>query len=392
MINFPYSSNMSISCSSFAPSNGTKEYFITVNPEDGLSLSEQLSSASKLYKSRLAELRLDLTTCVYINIYISDAINDEGIIRGSSFFKNLHENKIAVSILQLPPMFSKVAIIAYHVVSESMLRKEAISLDNGHGTVVLISNNIYTCYFLKGFTAADSLSAEDQTKNLLNKISSFCKSREIPYTNIVRTWIYLRDINRDYLDMAESRREVFSNWGLSEKDKFPASTGIGGRDKNPQNLILMDAIIIGGIKEKQIQRMETMTHMSHAISYGVTFERGLKIRYGDRDHLYISGTASIDINGNVMHRADILKQTERTLENIRALLEESSSSFQNLVYLVIYLKDPANAEIVNRYLNASLPEHIPFILLQADICRQEWLIEIEGMAISKSHNPLYNDF
>jgi enamine deaminase RidA (YjgF/YER057c/UK114 family) len=256
----------------------------------------------------------------------------------------------------------------------------------------LTSNNSHIHFFLKGFNAADSLSAKEQTENVLNKISLFCKSRGIPYRNIVRTWIYLREIDRDYMDMVECRRKVFSNWGLSEKDRFPASTGIGGRNKNPKALVLMDAIIIDGIKDGQIQRMEAVSRMSHAMSYGVTFERGLKVRYGDRDHLYISGTASIDTNGDVIHRADIIKQTEHTLENIRVLLGKSSSSMDELVYLLVYIKDPADAILIDSYLKANLPEHIPFILLQADICRQEWLIEIEGMAISKSDHQQYNDF
>jgi len=383
---------MSISASSFNPKRGTKEYFFTVIPDDGSSFLEQLASVSSLYKARLAELRLDLTSGIYMNFYVSDSMIHEDIIRDSSFFKDLHENRVAVSILQLPPLFSKVALLAYHVVSESMLLKECISLNNGNDTVALISSNSYTHFFMKGFTAADSLYARDQTKNLLYKISSFCKFKEIPYRNIIRTWIYLRDINRDYLDMAESRREVFLNWGLSEKDKFSASTGIGGRNKIPKNLVLMDAIILDGIKDEQIQRMEALTHMSTTMSYGVTFERGLKVKYGDRDHLYISGTASIDSDGNVIHKNDLLKQSERTLENIQMLLKKSSSSIDEMAYMVVYLKDPADAYLVNNYLKANLPLHVPCLLLQADICRPEWLIEIEGMAISRSYHPEYNDF
>lgn len=83
---------------------------------------------------------------------------------------------------------------------------------------------------------------------------------------------------------------------------------------------------------------------------------------------------------------------KRTLENIRMLLEGASSSIDELKYLIVYIKDPADGNIVDCYLKANLPEHIPFILLQADICRQEWLIEIEGMAVSKAHNSQYKDY
>ena len=131
---------------------------------------------------------------------------------------------------------------------------------------------------------------------------------------------------------------------------------------------------------------------ANTMSSGVTFERGLKVKYGDRDHLYISGTSSIDSDGNVIHKNDLLKQSERTLENIQMLLKKSSSSIDEMAYMVVYLKDPADAYLVNNYLKANLPLHVPCLLLQADICRPEWLIEIEGMAISRSYHPEYNDF
>jgi hypothetical protein len=74
------------------------------------------------------------------------------------------------------------------------------------------------------------------------------------------------------------------------------------------------------------------------------------------------------------------------------LLEGAASSMDDVMCLVVYLKDPSDKRIVQSYLKENLPVHIPCILLQADVCRPEWLIEIEGMAISKILNPLYHDF
>lgn len=382
---------MSLSVSSFFPEKGTKEYFFIVTPDEGSSFLDQLSSIFHLYKTGLAELDLGLETGIYMNIYVSDARSQDAVVRGSSYFKELDENNIATSILQQPPLFSKVAILAYHIVAGGNFFKERLPLKNV-STCISFTNKSHTLYFLKGLYDADSYSVKDQTGMAFGVFSSFCKDRGIPYRNILRTWIYLRDINRDYEDMVEARSQIFSEWGFKGHDRFPASTGIGGRTKEPRSLLSMDAIMIDGVQDEQLLKMEALTHMSPAMHYGVTFERGLKVRYGDRDHLYISGTASINDSGNVIHHNNVIKQTERTLENIRILLEESSGSMDDVVYLTVYLKDSADKEAVQTCLKENLPRHIPCLLLQADVCRPEWLIEIEGMAISKGHHPQYNDF
>ncbi|MBN1627394.1 MAG: hypothetical protein JW944_12805 [Deltaproteobacteria bacterium] len=383
---------MSTSVSFFLPEKGTREYFIIAVPDNDLSFPDQFLAVSVEYRDSLDALKLDINSCVYMNIYLSDAAGQEDAVLNSSFYRELHESRAGVLILQIPPMSSKVAILAYHVVPEVSLEKELISVADGPGAATSISTNSYEHHYLKGLTSGGPLSAQDQIRNLLNTVSLFCKSRNIPHKNIIRTWIYIRDINKYYNDMAETRREVFVGWGLSEKDRFPASTGIGGRNKYPDDLLLMDAIIIGGMEDGQVQRMEAALHMPHAMNYGVTFERGIRVRYGDREHLYISGTASIGANGDVMHKDDILRQTERTLENIRALLEGASRSIDELKYLIVYIKNSDDGDLVNSYLKANLADHIPFVLLQADICRQGWLIEIEGMAVSKAYNPQYKDY
>ncbi|MFN2115781.1 MAG: sugar phosphate nucleotidyltransferase, partial [Anaerolineae bacterium] len=71
----------------------------------------------------------------------------------------------------------------------------------------------------------------------------------------------------------------------------------------------------GGQSEKLAEVWARITDRT-TIDYGVTFERGIRIRFGDRSHLHISGTASIDKCGEIVHPGDILKQTERTVANI----------------------------------------------------------------------------
>ena len=383
---------MPVSVSSFIPTAGTKEYFLVATPDDAASFGGRLSSVLDLYAEGMSELNIGPESAVYLNFYVSDAVRCEKLMRSSGHFAQLAENNSAVSILELPPLFSDVALFAYHTASETAIAKERISLEDMDAAVTLCTRDSRRHYYLQGFSSDDSNSIKEQTKSILDRVASLCKERSLSVGNIIRTWLYIRDMDQNYTGMSETRAEVFRNWGLDGNSGFPASTGIGGGTANPKALVSLDAIILDGIENTQLQKMEAPTHMSPAPAYGVTFERGLKVNYGDRSHLYISGTASIDSVGNVLYPGDLIKQTRRSLENIRMLLEASGSSINDLVYLIVYFRDADGAKDVDRYLKANLPPHIPYVLLKGTVCRPEWLIEIEGMAISDEGHPQYKGF
>jgi len=107
--------------------------------------------------------------------------------------------------------------------------------------------------------------------------------------------------------------------------------------------------------------------MPPAYKYNVTFERGVKIAYGDRTHYYISGTASIDKDGNILHPGDIEKQTLRTLENIEALLSSYGSGFYDMKLLLVYVRDSVDTAFINTVLNRILPGGLPFIVCAASL-------------------------
>ena len=46
-----------------------------------------------------------------------------------------------------------------------------------------------------------------------------------------------------------------------------------------------------------MRHLYAASHMNRTSDYGVSFERGTAIEYGDRIHALISGTASIDNRG-----------------------------------------------------------------------------------------------
>jgi enamine deaminase RidA (YjgF/YER057c/UK114 family) len=385
---------MPASIYSFNPEDGTKEYYLTVVPDVSSSFEDQLSSVFEIYNKALLDLNLSLNSGVYVTIYISDAANQESVVRDSIYVKELFEAKIASSVLQIPPMFSKIALLAYHIKPDAHydIQRLLIRGVDSRYMGISVSNGHYQHNYLKNCLSSELGSNEEQAKWLLNALNNFCLDSKSQLENIVRTWLYVHDLDNNYEGMVKVRREIFKEWNLTENTQFPASTGIGGRVENSKHTLLIDAIIINGLEKEQFVRMEALSHMNPTIKYGVTFERGVQIKYGDRSHQYISGTASIDNKGEVVHKGDVIRQADRMLENVSVLLETSNSSLGEVAYFIVYLRDFSDAVTVNAHLSEKLPPNIPFLILHANVCRPGWLIEIDGISISGSGDSKYKCF
>jgi enamine deaminase RidA (YjgF/YER057c/UK114 family) len=125
--------------------------------------------------------------------------------------------------------------------------------------------------------------------------------------------------------------------------------------------------------------------------YGVTFERGASVSYADRKHCFISGTASIGKNGEVMHLGDVRAQLDRALGNVEALLHAGASRLEDLMYLIVYLRDPTDFPWVRARLGYQVPR-LPILFVEGPVCRREWLVEIEGVAIKGQERPEFSPF
>lgn len=123
----------------------------------------------------------------------------------------------------------------------------------------------------------------------------------------------------------------------------------------------------------------------------MTFERGTSVEYGDRRHLFISGTASIDHRGEVVHVGDVREQTRRMWENVEKLLEEGKAGFEDVAQMIVYLRDASDYPLCALCLpNAFLIHRYSLLLLLYG--RPAWLIEMECIAIVANSNSSYESF
>ncbi|MBR6324851.1 MAG: hypothetical protein IKR62_07650, partial [Victivallales bacterium] len=122
------------------------------------------------------------------------------------------------------------------------------------------------------------------------------------------------------------------------------------------------------------------------------FERATRLMFGDRSRYYVSGTASIDKNGQIVHPGDVGRQAERMMENVNALLSNYDASLADLQLAVVYLRDPADAAIVEEILAKRLPADLPRIMVNGAVCRPGWLVEMEGVAVNGKGDATFAPF
>lgn len=202
------------------------------------------------------------------------------------------------------------------------------------------------------------------------------------YKQVIRTWIYLPQLLDWYPEFNNVRTLHHKAVGLptdSPNSIFPASTGIQG-SSNPNEACFMDLLAVD-TDSSNITPILSSSHQPPAFSYGAGFSRAMKLDLENKTSIYISGTASVDKKGNVFHVGDPKAQAEEMLTAISAILEDHGGSLANIQQATLFCKTP---EIYQAYLTVTaLRSDIPFPIVPviADVCRDEWLIEMEAIAV-----------
>lgn len=98
--------------------------------------------------------------------------------------------------------------------------------------------------------------------------------------------------------------------------------------------------------------------------------------------VFVSGTIPNDAQGNVVGKGDIVAQTERVLESIKAILEAAGSSMEEVVMNHVFITDYANYaamnEVYGRYFGNTRPARY---CIKSELVHPDWLVEIASVAV-----------
>lgn len=229
-----------------------------------------------------------------------------------------------------------------------------------------------------GGRAGDGLDFPRQAAAMFQAAEAILAGEGLGFRDVVRTWLYLNGIDRHYDALNLARREFFQ---ARQVVPCPASTGIQGAVPPSDRACGLDLRALAGKGRIRVRPIHAST-MNEAPSYGSDFSRGMQVTTDHREVIYVSGTASIDTEGRVVAVGDPGGQADRMLLNIQQLLAEQGAGFRHLVSAITYLK---RAEDLPRMLEVcrrrGFPENIPNTFCVADVCRPEWLCEMEAIAV-----------
>jgi enamine deaminase RidA (YjgF/YER057c/UK114 family) len=244
-------------------------------------------------------------------------------------------------------------------------------------------------------------SITEASERAFEKALAILQREGLSLKNIIRQWNYIENIAivenvenapQNYQDFNDVRARYY---GQVDFDRgFPAATGIG-QDTG--------GVIVGfvAVSDSDIISIKPIANpgqidahrYSDVVLEGSSeekctpkFERAKLVTIGPRNYIYVSGTASI-LGEETVHVGDVEKQTLTTIDNIKRLFtrenqdklgldfDVASIQFSHLRVYVKHKKDiPAVQKVCDAELNCKSS-----LFLESDVCREELLVEIEGV-------------
>ncbi len=393
--------------SRFEPGSRAEEAHLLIEPPEDGCFAEQLAQVVTQYHNALESLDLPRHTAVFRRCFLSDAANQLDAVMASPLGTAVPSlGSAAISCIEQRPICNrKLALHAYHIrdVEPAAKSLETIPDAGPYAHTLVLERPERTLMWsaqmstqpraLRGICAGEETQCSlDQTSKIFSAYRNHLHSKGATLReNAVRMWVFVQNVDTHYAGMVKARRKLFASEGLTPETHYVVATGIGGRTAEPRSLITLDALAMLGLAEGQMEFVDSLDHLNRTDEYGVTFERAARLNSADRSHIHIAGTASIDANGQILHDGDVLRQVDRALENVSALLEAANASLDDMASMILYLRDATDARRVISFLDENHPG-LPFVAVQAPVCRPRWLVEIEGVAIASNADPRWPKF
>ena len=209
------------------------------------------------------------------------------------------------------------------------------------------------------------------------------------HRHLIRIWNYLPEINAQaggeerYRHFNSARQMAFRNSGRATMGTVPAACALGSPAGSPLSIYFLAA----RRPAKMIENPRQTSAYRYPPKFGrhsPIFSRACVWGESDRGRLFVSGTASI-VGYETIHRGDVAAQTRETMINIAALLEEAnrivgwSDYSLNDLKLKVYVRKPSDLPAIEATLSELLNPAASILYLQADVCREDLLVEIEAV-------------
>lgn len=242
----------------------------------------------------------------------------------------------------------------------------------------------------------DKTPLQQATESAYSQIFSLLDKLSFPY--LFRMWNYIADINDQsfglerYVQFNLGRQDAFLSHGRDVVGKVPAACALGFESSSDDDNRAQDSLIIsflaGRVEPQCIENPRQISAYQYPQQYGPrspTFSRASLVTQGSDEVLFLSGTASI-VGHKTLHANDVVAQTRETIANVNAVLIELNSRDSQMkfhlsdLHYTVYVRYIEDLESIRNELKLCVGDKLKAVYLQANVCRQDLLLEIEATA------------
>lgn len=265
----------------------------------------------------------------------------------------------------------------------------------------LVEYNGYKAVHCAGLMGGSGDTIYESSVKAFESAMAILSAEGLSIHHIIRQWNYIESIAwLENVPDSEQNYQVFNDVRANYYNRgvfkfgYPAATGIGMDTGG----VIIDFIALSESEQVKIQPIvnpgqidahkysELVLEGKSAQKCTPKFERAKLITIGDRNYIYVSGTASI-LGELTMHKGDVEKQTITTIDNINHLFSEENQKSLGLNFdvskirfshLRVYVKHQEDIPAVERICESMLNCNST-LYLESDVCREDLLVEIEGV-------------
>ena len=248
-------------------------------------------------------------------------------------------------------------------------------------------------------TAARAVEAFDRMKAILDR-------EGLAFGDVIRQWNYIENIvgvrkvrgvvRQNYQAFNDVRSRFYGR--ASFPFGYPAATGIG----QAAGGVVLEFVALAGPPGVRVRPLSNPRQVdAHRYSGEVLagcpagdpekpaspkFERAKLVVGRPRGVVFVSGTAAV-LGQKSVSRKDVESQTRTTIDNISVLVGDNNlrraglrgtSGAGALTFLRAYVKRASDIPRVRRLCELAWGR-LPSLFVQADVCRPELLVELEGL-------------
>lgn len=244
---------------------------------------------------------------------------------------------------------------------------------------ILVSDDDTEQIFVFGLTPMNTDDpATLQAEKLFVLMKIILEENDFRFTDLVRTWFYNKDILSWYSDFNKIRTNFYRENGIG--NFLPASTGIGADN--------IDAAAIScgfhALKRKDGRKVAELVEsplQCSAERYKSSFSRAVELNFQTYKKLNISGTASINKNGETIHIGNCSAQIAETMRVVNAILQAKNISWENIIRAIAYFSNYEDITLFRNFIRENKIFPFPYVAVETVICRENLLFEIEADAI-----------